>query len=72
MTDWKRLIPSKDVRELIKREGHSFTDFEIATLIFNGIQDYEEKRTDLKKLADSTKDLSKELEPENFCITMLR
>ena len=55
--DWNILIPSKDVRGLIKKEGHTFSDFEIATLIFNGIQTYDEKRACLKTLADSTIDM---------------
>ena len=29
------LIPSNDTREYLNKIGHSFTDFEKATLIFN-------------------------------------
>ena len=54
---WKDLIPSKDVRELIEKEGYTFSDFEIATLIFNGLQAYDEKRAALQTLAESTMDM---------------
>ena len=54
---WKDLIPSKDVRELMEKEGYTFSDFEIATLIFNGLQSYDEKRAALQTLAESTMDM---------------
>ena len=54
---WKDLIPSKDVRELMEKEGYTFSDFEIATLIFNGLQAYDEKRAALQTLAESTMDM---------------
>ena len=52
----ERIVPSKDVRELMQKEGCVFTDFEKATLIFNGICLYDEKRTLLKELMESTTD----------------
>ena len=55
--DWRTLSPSKDVRKLIEKEGHIFSDFEIATLIFNGLQTYDEKRATLQTLAESTMDM---------------
>ena len=58
MIDWKILIPSKDVRELMETDGHTFTDFEVATLIFNGMQTYDEKRASLGELAETTTDMN--------------
>lgn len=54
---WEKIIPSRDVRDLIEKEGYVFADFEKATLIFNNIQNYGERRVRLQELAESTKDL---------------
>lgn len=52
----KKLIPSKEVRELIERTGREFSDFEKAVLIYNGDLPYYEKLDMLKELSKSTKD----------------
>lgn len=52
----KKLIPSKEVRELIERTGREFSDFEKAVLIYNGDLPYYEKLDMLKDLFKSTKD----------------
>lgn len=50
------LIPSKDIREFIKKTGRIFTDFEKAVIINNLCLSYEEKRTKFMELKNTTKD----------------
>ena len=50
------LIPSKDVREYIKKTGREFTDFEKAAIIYKLCLPYATKSKELQKIADNTKD----------------
>lgn len=51
------LIPSKDTREFLEKIGHTFTDFEKATLIFNNRQATDEaKMQALRNLLTVTED----------------
>lgn len=50
------LIPSKDVREFIRKTGRVLTDFEKAVIINNLCLSYEEKRIKFVEIRNTTKD----------------
>lgn len=56
--DWvfKKIIPSEDVRDFMKKEGRVFSSFEIAVLIYNSDQNYYEKNDQLRFHAKITSD----------------
>ena len=56
MLDILELIPSKDVREHIKKTGRVFTDFEKAAIIYNLKLPILERNEHLQKIADTTED----------------
>ena len=55
--EMERLIPSKDVRELIEKTGRTFTDFEIAVLLYNSTLAYDDKVVLMKELLEKTEDI---------------
>lgn len=57
MIDIADLIPSKDVRQYMEKQGRVLTDFEKATLVYNhsGMK-YEEKMLKLKEIMVTTDD----------------
>jgi hypothetical protein len=57
MQDLTELIPSKDVRKYIAEQGHDFSDFEKAMLIYNHPgRNLKETEQALQKLAQNTRD----------------
>lgn len=57
MINIAEVIPSKDVREYMEKQGRVLTDFEKATLVYNHSRmSYEEKMVKLKEIMETTDD----------------
>ena len=75
MVEMKDLIPSKDVRWYLERQGRVLTDFEKATLVYNHSgMDHEEKEKALVDILKMIKDFELQdqirgrLTHDQFCI----
>ena len=75
MVEMKDLIPSKDVRWYLERQGRVLTDFEKATLVYNHSgMDHEEKEKALVDILKMTEDFELQdqirdrLTHDQFCI----
>lgn len=66
MLDTREIIPSKDVREYMKKQGRALTDFEKATLIYNhSSMNHEEKTKALESILKVTADEALRVQIQN-------
>ena len=74
----KELIPSKDVRDYLKKSNHRFTDSEKATLIYNSEWSLPSKHKALLEIADLTEDtklkqqIRERIECDKHCLQRIK